>query len=244
MTVFTARRLCTAYFLLVILSLPQMGMASILVVAPHPDDDIITASGVIADAVDRGEQVTVVYATNGDISGIAQGLVRQSEAVDAQVGLLGTTESDLIFLGYPDGSLDVIYRFYQDETDGYTTASGQSTTYGNRGLGGTDYHTFQFGSPANYNRFNIISDLTSIIDTYRPDHIFTTSEFDNHTDHSTTYELILLGLQNVFAADPTYTPSLHKTVVWSSQPSIWPEPLLISDWQKSRYTAPVMMALT
>ncbi len=225
MTVFTAHKLCTAYFLLAILSLPQMGMASILVVAPHPDDDIITASGVIADAVDRGEQVTVVYVTNGDISGIAQGLVRQSEAVDAQVGFLGTTESDLIFLGYPDGSLDLIYRFYPDETDVYTTASGQSTTYGNRGLGGTDYHTFQFGSPANYNRFNIISDLTSIIDTYRPDHIFTTSEFDNHTDHSTTYELILLGLQNVFAADPAYTPSLHKTVVWSSQPSIWPEPL-------------------
>ncbi|MES9829718.1 MAG: PIG-L family deacetylase [Candidatus Thiodiazotropha sp.] len=120
-------------------------MASILVVAPHPDDEIISASGVIADAVGRGEEVTVVYVTNGDISGIAQGLVRQSEAVDAQVGFLGTTESDLIFLDYPDGGLDLIYRNYPDETDVYKTASGQSTTY----------------------------------------------------------ELILLGLQNVFAADPT-----------------------------------------
>ncbi|MEW8050556.1 MAG: PIG-L family deacetylase [Candidatus Thiodiazotropha sp.] len=225
MTEFAARKLCIAYFSLVILSIPQMGMASILVVAPHPDDDIITASGVIADAVNRGEQVTVVFVTNGDISGVAQGLVRQSEAVNAQVGYLGTTESDLIFLGYPDGGLDEIYRFYTDETDVYTTGFGQSTTYGNRGLGGTDYHTFRFGSPANYNRFNIISDLASIFDTYRPDHIFTTSEFDNHTDHSTTYELVLLGLQNVFTADPAYTPSLHKTIVWSSQPSIWPEPL-------------------
>ncbi|MCU7859439.1 MAG: PIG-L family deacetylase [Candidatus Thiodiazotropha sp. (ex Lucinoma kastoroae)] len=45
------------------LTLPCLSLqtfASILVVAPHPDDDIIISSGVIADAVSRGEQVTVV----------------------------------------------------------------------------------------------------------------------------------------------------------------------------------------
>src|SRR5262245_48807086 len=73
--------------------------AGILVVAPHPDDDIITSSGVIFDAIRRGEQVTVVFATNGDYNGPGVGAVRQDEAVAAQTGYLGTTESELVFLG-------------------------------------------------------------------------------------------------------------------------------------------------
>ncbi|MCU7865386.1 MAG: PIG-L family deacetylase [Candidatus Thiodiazotropha sp. (ex Lucinoma borealis)] len=225
MKVFTILKMCIIYFMLALPCVSLQAIASILVVAPHPDDDIIISSGVIADAVSRGEQVTVVFMTNGDIFGVAEGLVRQSEAVDAQIGHLGTTENDLIFLGYPDGSLGDIYRLFPDVTDVFTTSFGQSTTYGNRGLGQSDYHSFRFGSPANYNGFNIVSDLTDIIDTYRPDHIFTTSEFDQHTDHSKTYDFIILALQSVFSTDSSYTPSVHKTVVWSTQPSIWPEAL-------------------
>ena len=77
--------------------------ASVLVIAPHPDDDILAAAGVIHRAVGH-EEVTVVFMTNGDVNGIAQGLLRQGEAVTAQVQHLGTTEDDLIFLGYPDGA--------------------------------------------------------------------------------------------------------------------------------------------
>src|SRR5690606_24617802 len=94
--------------------------ASILVIAPHPDDDILLAAGVIKRAIGH-EEVTVVFMTNGDVGGVAQGLLRQGEAVAAQVQQLGNDEDNLIFLGYPDGSLKTLY-------DSYTSSSSQFFT--------------------------------------------------------------------------------------------------------------------
>src|SRR6185436_19732439 len=83
----------------------------VMVVAPHPDDDVITASGVVRRAVLRGETVRVVYVTNGDYAGTSYGFQRQGEAVGAEAQL-GVPESNLIFLGYPDGSLKTIWQNY------------------------------------------------------------------------------------------------------------------------------------
>jgi LmbE family N-acetylglucosaminyl deacetylase len=74
-----------------------------LLLAPHPDDDLIIAAGIIADAHRRGEPVTVVFLTNGDFEGTEAGLTRQTEVVTAQTQYLGTVESELLFLGYRDG---------------------------------------------------------------------------------------------------------------------------------------------
>ncbi len=196
--------------------------ARILVIAPHPDDDVITSAGVIYSAVKRGEPVKVVFMTNGDLYGTAIGYQREGEAVNAQVNNLGPVENDLMFLGYPDGHLETIYDSYLASNDRYTTSFGQSTTYGNRGLGRSDYHYYKFGSHALYNRYNIVQDLQTIIQTFKPDHIYTTSEYDHHSDHSTTYLLLKMALAAVSSADPNYKPVVHKTIVWSGHEDIWP----------------------
>ncbi len=51
------------------------------------------------------------------------------------------TEDDLIFLGYPDGYIDILFDEYSEESDEFLASNGQSTTYGNRGLGRVDYHS-------------------------------------------------------------------------------------------------------
>jgi LmbE family N-acetylglucosaminyl deacetylase len=195
--------------------------ASVLVIAPHPDDDILAAAGVIHRAVGY-EEVTVVFITNGDVNGIAQGLLRQGEAVTAQVQHLGTTEDDLIFLGYPDGALQTIYDSYTTPSSQYVTSFGQGVTYGNRGLGRMDYHSYRFGSPAAYNRPNIVTDLAAILGTYRPSQIFTPSEFERHTDHATTYRLLRLALDAVHATDATYAPVVNRTIIWTPVKAPWP----------------------
>jgi LmbE family N-acetylglucosaminyl deacetylase/ribosomal protein L14 len=214
------------YGLLLLLCAGQSNAAGTLVLAPHPDDDIITSAGVISNAISHGLPVKVVYVTNGDIKGTSSGYTRENEAVTAQTSYLGTTEDDLIFLGYPDYRLRDIYLNYTNSSDRYTTPFGQSVTYGNRGLGRSDYHTYRFGSPALYNRYNIVLDLQQIISTYRPQHIYTPSEFDTHPDHSTTYQLLKRALAAVYDADPTYTPVIHKTIVWDQFPDddSWPYP--------------------
>lgn len=197
--------------------------SNILIVSPHPDDDLLIAAGVTYAAIQRGEPITVVYMTNGDKQGLSNGNLRQDEAVDGQSGNLGTRESDLIFLGYPDGDLLNMYQNYPQESDRYLIASnGQSATYAHRGLGGTDYHNFRFGAHANYNGFNLLKDLKDIIDSERPDHIITVAEFDQHSDHSTTYLAVHDAVLAVTAADPSYVPVIDKSLVWSTNSTIWP----------------------
>ncbi|HSB96067.1 MAG TPA: PIG-L family deacetylase [Spongiibacteraceae bacterium] len=188
--------------------------AGLLVVAPHPDDDLLIAAGVIANAKARGDQVKVVFVTNGDFNGETSGLLREGEAVNAQL-YLGTSEDDLIFLGYPDGGLTTMANGYPNATDAYWGPNNRSTTYGDHGLGHADYHTYQFGVPALYNRANVVADLQSIIETYLPDHIITTAEYDRHPDHSITFELVKNAIDGAVAAHAGYDPSLHKALVWA-----------------------------
>ena len=65
------------------------------------------------------------------------------------IGWIGLTdENDLMFLGYPDnGLLDLWYQNYgRLSLDQYLTTvnNGLSETYGNQGLGGSDYHFSKF----------------------------------------------------------------------------------------------------
>ena len=211
-----------SFIVLAICFCTSLSHANILVIAPHPDDDVLTAAGIIYQAGENGEEIRTVFITNGDNRGINVGYTRQREAVNAQVNHLGMIEDDLIFLGYPDGYLRTIFEGYTEPYDVFTTPIGQSTTYGNRGLGRTDYHSYRFGSPATYNKYNILIDLEDIISTFRPDHIFTPSEFDGHEDHSTTYRLLTLVLQSIFENDSMYFPTVHKTIVWSCDYTHWP----------------------
>src|SRR5687768_1228757 len=90
-------------FALSALALPT-ARADYLVIAPHPDDDILIAAGVIHRARQAGITVWVMFATNGDVEGISTGLARQGEAINA-LALLGVDEDHAVFLGYADGSL-------------------------------------------------------------------------------------------------------------------------------------------
>jgi LmbE family N-acetylglucosaminyl deacetylase len=206
---------------LIILGNTALSHAKILVLSPHPDDDTLIASGIVYQAIERGEQVRIVYMTNGDKNSVAEGYTRQGEAVAGQA-YLGVPENQLIFLGYPDGYIDTLYNDYPAAGDQFTAPNGRSTTYGNQGLGGTDYHYYRFSSHAKYNSYNIVVDLQDIITSFKPGHVFTTSEFDQHPDHSTTYMLLKQAILNVHSNDGSYVPTLHDAVVWSDNYDNWP----------------------
>jgi LmbE family N-acetylglucosaminyl deacetylase len=82
--------------------------STVLVFAPHPDDDVIGCGGSIAKHVDSGGAVTIVYLTSGEAGSLAHGkaelaAMREAEAC-AAAALLGVT--DLVFLRRPDGGLE------------------------------------------------------------------------------------------------------------------------------------------
>jgi LmbE family N-acetylglucosaminyl deacetylase len=101
----------------------KLESVDLLVFAPHPDDEVIGCAGVIQQAVAAGKSVRIVFTTNGDgypkaasaLLGKAEadltrvdfgrlGQARNGEAI-AAAEILGLDASNLLFLGYPDGSM-------------------------------------------------------------------------------------------------------------------------------------------
>jgi LmbE family N-acetylglucosaminyl deacetylase len=220
----------------------QACSTGILVVAPHPDDDILTSAGVLNRALRRGQQVHVVYLTNGDLNaigdlnGAAAGLVRQNEAVASQ-GVLGVGEDSLLFLGYPDGHTADLRETYPAVTDTMTTPAGVSHTYASHGLGRTDYHSHAFGAPGAYNWANVVADMASLLGTFLPEAIFVTAGNDGHLDHQNAYFAVVQALPGILASHPTYKPVIYTTYVWPTDPS-WPNPAAPDQY----FTAPSTLA--
>ena len=128
--------------------------------------------------------------------------------------VLGVPENRLIFLGYPDGYTNTIRNNFTSTGSVFTSPNGVSATYATRGLGSTDYHRYRFGSAGPYNWPTMVGDLSDILGSVRPAHIFTTSQWDTHSDHMTAYHLAVQSALNAIAANPGYNPTIHKTTVW------------------------------
>lgn len=82
---------------------------SLMVFAPHQDDETLCCGGTIAAATSAGSTVHVVYLTDGGQAGGTQlsaplAEVRRHEAVNA-CAVLGVPEKQVLFLGFPDGDL-------------------------------------------------------------------------------------------------------------------------------------------
>ena len=79
---------------------------SVLILAPHPDDEIIGLAGIALQTLKRGGQVHVTYLTNGEKSGacaseeeIKINRIRLSNEV---LDLLGVSQRNVRRLGVPD----------------------------------------------------------------------------------------------------------------------------------------------
>jgi LmbE family N-acetylglucosaminyl deacetylase len=185
---------------------------TILVVAAHPDDEIIMAAGRISTARSNGDTIKIVIMTNGDIDGVASGLTREGESVQSAL-TLGLTEQDVIFLGYPDGASRQIY----DSTSGtriFTSAAGQTATYGSRGLGGMEYHRYLYGVHGSYNRNTMLADFQALLTNFRPDEVYTHSHFDAHGDHEAVALFLTDALVSLKRSGVDLRTKLYESIVW------------------------------
>jgi LmbE family N-acetylglucosaminyl deacetylase len=97
---------------------------SILVLAPHPDDEVLGCGGTVKKCTVAGARVTTVYFTDGsegnDSVG-AQELVNMRKG-EAEAGLKVLGCGDCRFLDFPDGSLratDVSIKAVRDVLDSH-----------------------------------------------------------------------------------------------------------------------------
>jgi LmbE family N-acetylglucosaminyl deacetylase len=172
----------------------------IVVVAPHPDDEILGAGGVMQQAVEAGARVHVIYLTCGDHNQvafklyrrkpyltprdyIALGKKRQLEARNA-TSHLGVPPENLVFLGYPDwGTLHLWQNFW----DGHRPFRSDST----RATAVPYENAFRFRNP--YVAPSVVSDLGALFSEIQPTKIFVTHPADTNPDHRAAANFVRLA---------------------------------------------------
>jgi LmbE family N-acetylglucosaminyl deacetylase len=197
----------------------------ILVLAPHPDDEVLGCGGIIQRAKSMNLPVHVVFLTYGDfnewsfmiyrkippLSASAvqgMGMVRHNEAITADA-TLGLAPEDLTFLGYPDiGTLSILqshwgssrpYRSLLTRVDAVPYAD-----------------AFNPGAP--YKGESILADLEKVITDFQPTKIFVSHPADHHPDHESLYLYTHVALWDLKLDHP---PEIFPYLVHFRK---WPRP--------------------
>jgi len=163
----------------------------VLLLAPHPDDETLSAGGLLQRALARGGQAIVAFATDGENNPWTQRLVerrwrvgpddcarfgrRRREEALAALSELGVSRDGAVFLGLPDQAMTGI------------VLSGSETA---------------------------VDSLASLITGRRPTLLIAPSLFDLHPDHSALAVLARLAVARV---DPGQRPRLLSYLIHRSR---------------------------
>jgi LmbE family N-acetylglucosaminyl deacetylase len=167
----------------------------IIIVAPHPDDEVIACGGLIRQALALGDSVWVVYLTSGDgswpsawrVTGnifpgpkdyLELGRARMDEA-KAGARILGLDTTQLIFLGYPDGNLSRLWQQNWDAPFRSTQTRAVANPYGE--------------NEHEYTGRQLLNDLDSLLRAVKPVRVFAPHPCDAHPDHWSTAMFIALA---------------------------------------------------
>ena len=210
------------------LSLPEVELNSedrILILAPHPDDEVLGCCGVIQKAVAMKLPLRIVFFTYGDNNqwsflvyrkhpvlkpkaARGMGLVRHDEAI-AACQTLGVSPEQLIFLGYPDfRTLNIWYTHWRDRPPSKSILTKvKSVPYTN---------AFRPGAP--YKGEEILQDLETILREFKPTKIFVSHPGDHHPDHRSLYLFTRVALWDL---EKEMKPTLYPYLVHYKH---WPKP--------------------
>jgi len=204
-------------------SLPTLDSStSLLVVSPHPDDEVLCCAGVIQRVVQAGGKVSVVWVTSGDASeldliviekslllkpkkmrDLAARRMREAKAATAHLGVPADRQ---FFLGYPDrGVLRLLTDYYTTPyTSKFTAAS--SVPYDT---------TLSPGAP--YTGERLERDFEKVLDRTRPTLVLAPSPRDSHTDHQAAGILTMRALSR-----RNELPKVRYWIVHGGE--LWPLP--------------------
>ena len=183
----------------------------VLILAPHPDDEINVAGNMIVNLIRARAEVFVAYSTNGDFEIDANR--RVAECVQS-LKILGVKTENVIFLGYGDtyNYTGKPHIFYAEEP--VQSPAGKVETYAGGGF--SDYSFIKRGEHSKYTRQNYLRDLKDLILDIKPDIIFCV-DFDLHADHrmlSIMFETAMAEILSRTGND--YTPEIYKRFAYST----------------------------
>ncbi|MEO7995054.1 MAG: PIG-L family deacetylase, partial [bacterium] len=179
----------------------------ILIVVPHPDDEMLGCGGLIQDAVSAGADLHVCVLTNGEYPEldaivfektltpkpaqyIALGYRRQQETLAAMTAL-GIPPDHVSFLGYPNGLLSSMWSAaHWDRNDPVYSPRTQQSTVPYRNARSVD-------GPCTGSA--LLADLAGVLRETQPELIVTMNPHDVHIDHWPAYAFVDQALSQLAA---------------------------------------------
>ena len=193
----------------------------ILIISPHPDDEALSSAGMINNAVNMGIPVSTVIMTTGDgykpdviiksmnlypksQKFINYGISRHSEDIIAMSNV-GLNQSNIFFLGYPDGGLQYLLNTNWDSDKPYM------------GVNGVDHvpYSFAYQPNATYCGESVNANLESIISSYNPTIIIYPGHEDNHPDHWATNAFVEYSTTKMSYKGKKLTYAIHNDYCWN-----------------------------
>jgi LmbE family N-acetylglucosaminyl deacetylase len=199
---------------------------NLIIVVPHPDDEILGFAGLIHNAKKQGKKVKVIIITDGDaywdacqfwLNGSPNGngcsvldmedfaKIRQEESKEALARLV-VLENDITFLGYPDGQLQQMY-IRKNEIVIPNTQRPRS------------YTGKQFTGES------LEKDLEQLFNQYTKASVFTTDSRDHHADHSSLFSFVLDAIRSSSKNWEVYSTIIHEPLP-AGDDCNWPYPVV------------------
>ena len=201
-------------------SLPTLDSStSLLVVSPHPDDEVLCCAGVIQRVIQAGGRATVVWITSGDASELDLLVIEKSLFVNPQklrdlaakrtgearsaAAILGIPAQQQIFLGYPDrGVLSLLNEHYA--TPYYSRYNGSSTVPYDSAL-----------SPGHpYTGESLERDFDTVLERVQPTLVLAPSPRDTHSDHEAAGILAIRAMSRRGRLDELRYWIVHGGETW------------------------------
>lgn len=195
----------------------------LIVFAPHCDDETLGCGGLIQQTLAAGGEVRVAILTNGDdfrtavereartlrvgpSDYIAFAGMRQRESLRA-LAHLGVPARDVYFLGYPDGGLNALWNDYWSESHPYRSPSTRAAR---------SPYALTFDTNARYCGADVLRDVESLLQSFRPTVVAVTHPSEDHPDHSAASSFVDMALRTL-GDDPSSAwarsvPLLHYIV--------------------------------
>lgn len=187
----------------------------IAVFAPHCDDEVLGAGGLIQAALQKGLDVYVVVATGGDgyrrattaqfrrifpqpRDFVTMGEIRQQETL-AALAHLGLDSSKVIFLGYPERGLAALWWQHWDIERPYRSPFSHLTRVP---------YTRALRPGAPYSGQMLLMDVRNVLNWISPDVIVMPDPLDEHPDHRALSAFVALAVEIERTANPAFQPDL------------------------------------
>ena len=193
----------------------------LLVIAPHPDDEVLGAGGLMQRVHATGGAVRVVYLTDGE--GYPEG-VREEDHVqtptpkdylgygkqrrrEARAALvrLGLADAFQTFLGFPDSGLCQLTRAYWSDRRGAYRSPYTRLTRPPK--------SEQLVPATKYRGEDLSQELALIIGDFKPTMIAVPRQEDQHADHCAAWLFLADSLTDVRRVHPEFSTDVVNYII-------------------------------